>query len=161
MRALQSTAPPWLVCGFPLREVSWSFSESLSGCCLWAFVVSTLSFVQELINASSKALSIFFFFSSVSCFPGSLSYMLGVPGEHEEGRRALGILFIYFLPALLLSQASYLWSQGRKWRGLRGQGCLGSPKDQPAESAWWLSRVLHESRRLWMYLEGFPVWFCS
>lgn len=108
IRALQSTAPPWLVCGFPLREVSWSFSESLSRCCLWAFVVSTLSFVQELINASSKSLSIFFFFSSVSCFPGSLSYMLGVPGEHEEGRRALGILFIYFLPVLLLSQASYL-----------------------------------------------------
>lgn len=60
--------------------------------------------------------------------------MLGVPREHEEGGPALGILFYLFFPCPAAFSSQLSLKSGQEMKGLRGQGCLGSAKDLPAES---------------------------
>lgn len=103
-----------------------------SWCCLWGFFCFPVQFCARTNRHQLKDPLRFFllFFpppTPWSCFPGSLSHVLGVPRERGEGGTALGILlfFFFFSPVLLLSQASYLWSQGRKWRGWEVRGAWG------------------------------------
>lgn len=89
-------------------------------------------------------------------------------GEPERTLRLLrarrrscgfGNLILFFLPPAAFSSQLSLKS-GQEMKGLRGQECLGSAKDEPAESAWWL-RARAQKQIACKCLEGFLAWFCS
>lgn len=96
---------------------------SLSWCCLWGFVVSTFSLVQELTDTSSKSLPIFFFFCEAAS-QGAWATRWGFLGSMKRDAELWESYLIFFpCPAAFSSQLSL--KSGQEMKGLRGRGAWG------------------------------------
>lgn len=91
---------------------------------LWEFCCSVLH--KNWQTPAQRPSAFFFFFSLYeAASQGAWAMCWGFPGSMEREAQLWESYFIYFSPVLLLSQASYLWSQGRKWKGWKVRGAWG------------------------------------